>query len=196
MKRKKLIHPFFVLIGPSGSGKTKVAEAVFPAEYKVISHTTRPRRKEEKEGIDYYFQTKEQFKHLLNTHALAEHDTYHGNQYGVGIDELIQKTNDHYAYDVLTIKGFQEIEKRFGQVVIPIFLEVSKANVLSRLQNREDDATIIEERVALYDQESQNKNKIMDYPNHFVIDANQTFEEVIKDVEQVVNDVISKENKH
>ncbi|ALS01146.1 guanylate kinase [Enterococcus silesiacus] len=192
MERKKLKHPFFVIIGPSGSGKTRVAEAVFPSEYKVISHTTRPIRKEEVEGADYYFETEEGFQHLLNMNALAEFDTYHGNQYGVGIAELIQKTTDHYAYDVLTFKGFQKIEEQFGNMIIPIFLDVSKKNVLSRLQTRENDTILIKQRGALYTQESQNKNKIITYPNHSIINANQPFEKVVKEVEQAVNERIKK----
>lgn len=191
MERKKLDYPFFVIIGPSGSGKTKVAEAVFNSKYKVISHTTRSLRKEEKDGVDYYFETKEQFEQLIDTGALAEHDTYHGNQYGVGIAELIQKTTDHYAYDVLTIKGFQEIEKQFGNMVIPIFLEVSKKNVLVRLQTREDDEAIITQRGALYDQEIQNKDKVITYPNSYIINANQSFENVVAEVKNVVMNVLN-----
>lgn len=191
MERKKLDYPFFVIIGPSGSGKTKVAEAVFNSKYKVISHTTRSIRKEEKDGVDYYFETKEQFEQLIDTGALAEHDTYHGNQYGVGIAELIQKTTDHYAYDVLTIKGFQEIEKQFGNMVIPIFLEVSKKNVLVRLQTREDDEAIITQRGALYDQEIQNKDKVITYPNSYIINANQSFENVVAEVKNVVMNVLN-----
>lgn len=192
MKRKKLKYPFFVIIGPSGSGKTKVAEAVFPAEYKVISHTTRPIRNEEEDGQDYYFETKQRFEYLLNTGALAENDTYHGNQYGVGIAELIQKTTDHVAYDVLTINGFQAIEKQFGTMVIPIFLNVSKKNVLTRLQTREDNEKIIAQRGALYEQEIQYKNKVIGYPNYYIINADQSFEKVVKDVKCAVEEAVKR----
>ncbi|MBO0422839.1 guanylate kinase [Enterococcus plantarum] len=190
MKRTELKHPFFVVIGPSGSGKTKVAEAVFPASYKVISHTTRPIRKEETDEIDYYFESEERFEKLLITGALAEHDTYHGYQYGVGRAELIEKTSDHYAYDVLTIKGFQAIENQFGNMVIPIFLEVSKENVLARLQTRDEDTKIILQRGALYDQEIKNKSKVIEYTNSYIINANQPFENVVNDVKQVVNETL------
>lgn len=189
MDRKNLKHPFFVIIGPSGSGKTRVAEAVFPPDYKVISHTTRPIRSEEKEDRDYYFETKEQFDSLLKNESLAEHDRYHGHQYGVGIEELINKTQNHYAYDVLTFKGFQAIQQRFGNMVIPIFLEVSKKNVLSRLQTREANEDIIKEREALYDKESANKVKVMQYSKYYIIDANQSFEKVVEELKRVVNEV-------
>lgn len=189
MGEAKLKHPFFVIIGPSGSGKTRVAEAVFPKDYKVISHTTRPIRAGEQDGTDYYFETKERFDYLVNTKSLAESDTYHGYYYGVGIAELMNRTENHPAYDVLTINGFQEIQNRFGSMVIPIFLEVSKKNVLSRLKIREVNEEVIHARGALYDQESTNKITVMNYPHHYIIDANQPFEEVVEDVKQAVTEV-------
>jgi guanylate kinase len=190
MKTQALKHPFFVIIGPSGSGKTKVAEAVFPKEYKVISHTTRPQRVNEKQGIDYYFETQEHFDQLIRSKALAEFDTYNGYNYGVGIDELIMKTTAHPAYDVLTIQGFQAIEQLFKSLVIPIFLEVSKENMLARLQERGEAPTIIEERSALYEQEARNKELIKHYPTHFIVDANQPFSSVVKDVKEIVNNTL------
>ncbi|MEI5995228.1 guanylate kinase [Candidatus Enterococcus mansonii] len=193
MTLKPLKHPFFVIIGPSGAGKTKVAEAVFPPAYKVISHTTRPIRKDEQEGKDYYFETKQLFGQLITSHSLAEYDLYHGHYYGVGISELYQKTMDHYAYDVLTFKGFQAIEQLFGHLVIPIFLEVNKENVLSRLKTREDEPETIKERLALYEQEARNLEKMKKYQCYFTIDANQAFELVVKEVEQVVAKVAKKE---
>ncbi len=193
MREAKLKHPFFVIIGPSGSGKTRIAEAVFPKEYKVVSHTTRPIRTGEQDGTDYYFETKERFDYLVNTKSLAEYDTYHGYHYGVGIAELMNKTKNHSAYDVLTINGFQEIQNQFGSMVIPIFLEVSKKNVLSRLKIREVNEEVINARGALYDQESTNKNTVMNYPHHYIIDANQPFEEVVKAVKQAVTEVMQLE---
>ncbi|MDA9470873.1 guanylate kinase [Enterococcus sp. 5H] len=187
MNQKELKHPFFVIIGPSGSGKTKVAEAVFPANYKVVSHTTRPIRKDEVDGVDYYFETNQQFEQLIKEHALAEHDHYHGYKYGVGVADLLEKTSNHYAFDVLTLKGFQDIEAIFGEKVIPIFLNVSKQNVLSRLNEREQDLKLINERLALYDQEAKNKESLKHYKNTYFVDADQPFEAVVNAVKQIVN---------
>lgn len=187
MKKASLHHLFFIIIGPSGSGKTKVAEAVFPKEYKVISHTTRPKRTGEQEGTDYYFETQQHFQQLIESKALAEYDTYNEQKYGVGIDELLRRTTEHYAYDVLTFQGFQAIEALFKPMVIPIFLDVSKENVIARLQERGELPEIIKERSALYDQEIQNKEKIIRYSPHFIIDANQPFEHVVNTLKQIID---------
>lgn len=55
-----------ILVGASASGKTEVAKMLgklFQMR-KVITHTTRPMRENEKDGVDYYFVTREEFLNL------------------------------------------------------------------------------------------------------------------------------------
>jgi guanylate kinase len=191
MTTNELKQPFFVIIGPSGSGKTKVSEAVFPAKTKVISHTTRPKRTGEIEGKDYYFNTQVQFEALIQQQALAEYDYYQGHYYGVAIADLLKKTREHYAYDVLTFKGFQAIRMHFGERVIPIFFDISKENVRERLEQRETDAQIIQTRLASYETDMKQKAHLQQYPDVFVIDANQSFADVVEQLKAVVRQVMA-----
>ncbi|MTD38092.1 guanylate kinase [Erwinia sp. CPCC 100877] len=188
MSTNELKQSFFVIIGPSGSGKTKVSEAVFPAKAKVISHTTRPKRAGEKEGKDYYYNTRAQFEELIRQQAFAEYDRYQGHYYGVAIADLRKKTTDHYAYDVLTFKGFQAIRTLFGEKVIPIFFDISKENVLARLKTRETEPQVIQARLAAYEADIRIKAQLLQYNNAFIIDANQSFAEVIEQVKAVVRE--------
>ncbi len=118
---KQLQHPFFVIMGPSGSGKTAITSKVFPKNYKVISHTTRKKRLDEVDGVDYYFETKASFQALIETNQLVEYDFYHGNYYGVGVAAIVETTKEHPAYNALTFPGFQAVFERFGESVIPVF---------------------------------------------------------------------------
>lgn len=73
-----------VLSGPSASGKTEVAKLLMN-EYgikRVITTTTRPMRKGEVDGIDYYFVSKERFKEMINEGLFVEYTEYNGNLYG------------------------------------------------------------------------------------------------------------------
>ena len=73
-----------VLSGPSASGKTEVAKRLM-SEYgikRVITTTTRPMRKGEVDGIDYYFVSKERFKEMVNEGLFVEYTEYNGNLYG------------------------------------------------------------------------------------------------------------------
>ena len=175
---KQLLHPFFVIMGPSGSGKTAITSKVFPKNYKVISHTTRKKRLDEVDGVDYYFETKASFQALIETNQLVEYDFYHGNYYGVGVAAIVETTKEHPAYNALTFPGFQAVFERFGESVIPVFFDVSKENIYQRLKQRESDPKIIEERLNLYDQEILIKNQLEQYPNYQRIDANGPIKEV------------------
>ncbi|MBE6135703.1 MAG: hypothetical protein E7181_00310 [Erysipelotrichaceae bacterium] len=73
-----------VLSGPSASGKTEVAKLLMN-EYgikRVITTTTRPMRKGEVDGVDYYFVSKERFKEMINEGLFVEYTEYNGNLYG------------------------------------------------------------------------------------------------------------------
>lgn len=186
MKERLLKNYFFIIIGPSGSGKTRITEAVFPKEYKVISHTTRKIRPGEKEGIDYYFETAESFQYLIVNNLLAEYDIYNGNYYGVAIETIKEKTNQHCGYDVLTFKGFQALSQLFGEKIVPIFFDVSREKVRSRLESRESASEAIEERLRLYDEEIENKRKLKDYSNSVIIQADGEFNQVVLSLKKVI----------
>ena len=80
--------PVVVLSGPSGSGKTTIVERLInecPVKLvKCISATTRPPRKNEKHGEDYYFLTAEEFERLRKEGAFVECAEVHGKGFWYG----------------------------------------------------------------------------------------------------------------
>lgn len=75
-----------VLAGPTAVGKGTVVKYIkehFPAIVHSVSATTRPPRPGERDGIDYYFVTEEEFDQLLAQNELLEWATVH-NQYRYG----------------------------------------------------------------------------------------------------------------
>lgn len=75
-----------VLSGPSGVGKGTVRKALFEQpgndfQYS-ISMTTRQPRPGEKNGVDYFFVTKEEFEHNIQTGQMLEYAKYVDNYYG------------------------------------------------------------------------------------------------------------------
>ena len=74
-----------IISGPSGSGKTTVCRnlAELDPNFQLsVSATTRPPRKNEQEGKDYYFLSQEEFEKKIENGELAEHAEYAGNLYG------------------------------------------------------------------------------------------------------------------
>jgi len=99
LKRRGLLC---VVSGPSGSGKTTLCrrfsdedtEAVY-----AISATTRTPRKEEKDGIDYFFLTREEFEARTTRGEFLEYAEVHGNYYGTLKSEVL--THIEAGRDVL-----------------------------------------------------------------------------------------------
>lgn len=91
MKERGLL---IVLSGPSGVGKGTVRQALFAQEdtkfeYS-ISVTTRKPRQGERDGVDYFFKTREEFEEMIENNKLLEWAEYVGNYYGTPVDYVEQ----------------------------------------------------------------------------------------------------------
>ena len=73
MEQGKLI----IISAPSGSGKSTIIGRIMEDESLrlafSVSATTRPRRGQEVHGVDYYFQTVEEFKQMIECDELVEY---------------------------------------------------------------------------------------------------------------------------
>ena len=79
-----------VITGASATGKTETARVLstlFNIK-KVVTHTTRPMRKGETDGVDYHFVSKEEFLRLKNEDYFVETTTYNNNYYGTSKKEI------------------------------------------------------------------------------------------------------------
>jgi len=75
----------FVISAPSGTGKTTILKKVM-AEVEglafSVSHTTRPPRSGERDGVDYHFVDRDRFRTMQEAGAFLEWAEVHGNFYG------------------------------------------------------------------------------------------------------------------
>ena len=75
----------FVISAPSGAGKTTLLKRVMariPGLTFSVSHTTRPPRQGEKNGIDYHFISKDEFLKMIDQGLFLEHAKVHAHLYG------------------------------------------------------------------------------------------------------------------
>ena len=78
-----------VISGPSGAGKGTVCKAYLekhPETLLSISVTTRPPRKGEKEGVNYFFRDKATFEKMIEEGAFLEYAKVYDNYYGTPKD--------------------------------------------------------------------------------------------------------------
>ena len=86
MKGKSMRKGIFYLVtAPSGAGKTSLVKAVADADESIcvsVSHTTRPARPGEKDGVNYYFVSQEEFMDMLERGDFLESAEVYGYHYG------------------------------------------------------------------------------------------------------------------
>lgn len=153
----------FVISSPSGGGKTTIIRELFsilPGLRFSVSATTRPKRKIEKEGKDYYFITKKEFEDRITTGDFVEWEQVHGQYYGTlksEVDKYINSSLD-LVFDV-DVKGALNIKKLYPKAV-SIFIEAPRDDLVKRLKKRSTETDDeIKKRLERMDMELSYKDK-------------------------------------
>ncbi len=85
----------YIFSGPSGAGKSSVINnlrnRVAGLGYSV-SHTSRPPRHNETNGVDYHFVNKEEFRKMIDQGAFVEWASVYGHLYGTSVECLRSQT--------------------------------------------------------------------------------------------------------
>jgi len=131
-----------VVSGPSGSGKTSLARSVCEElgdkAYFSISTTTRPMRKGERDGVDYFFVSKEEFLKDVEKGYFLEWAEVHGNFYGTSkkqINEALEKGK--IVFLDIDVQGHELVRKAYPDIVTSVFVTTPNKQVLiERLKNR------------------------------------------------------------
>jgi guanylate kinase len=116
-----------IISAPSGAGKTSVVKHLLDSGLNLsfsISATTRPLRGSEKDGVDYYFITVQEFKKKINNNEFVEwEEVYEDLFYGTLKSELerIWESGHNVLFDV-DVKGGINLKNKFGTNAIAIFI--------------------------------------------------------------------------
>ena len=131
-----------ILSAPSGSGKSTlikyILEKKLPLEFS-ISATSRPPRGNEKNGVEYYFLSPDEFRKKINENCFIEYEEVYSNRfYGTLKSEVDNKLNEgkNIILDV-DVAGGLNIKKIYGDSALLIFLQPpSIAELQRRLEAR------------------------------------------------------------
>ena len=135
--------------GFSGAGKGTLMKKLMdecPDEFALsISATTRLPREGEKEGVEYFFKTTNEFEAMIGAGELIEHAVYVGNYYGTPkkfVDEQRESGKDVLLE--IEVQGVLQIKKKFPDTVTVFVTPPSIAELKKRLAGRgtEDEETI------------------------------------------------------
>lgn len=134
-----------VLSSPSGAGKTTLTRRLLSEEPDIamsVSVTTRPPRPGEKDGVDYYFITKDKFAQLEADDQLLEHARVFDNYYGTPrepVEDALAEGKD-IVFD-LDWQGAQQMTEAAADDLVKIFiLPPNMRELEQRLRTRAQDS--------------------------------------------------------
>ncbi len=136
----KFKSPYIVFSAPSGGGKTTIVKLLkekYPQTVISVSATTRPMRPGEKDGVDYYFLSKEAFEQKIKEGKFLEYEQVHGNYYGT-LKEVVEqhvRNNKVVLFDI-DVNGALSIKRHYPNAIL-IFIKPPNEQVLAeRLKKR------------------------------------------------------------
>lgn len=129
-----------VLSGPSGVGKdavlSRMKESARPF-HRVVTATTRPRRANERDGVDYHFLSREEFQKKLSEDGFLEWAVVYGNHYGVLKEEIATALSKGVDVAVkVDVQGAATIKKTLPQAVFIFLTPPSMQELEDRLRSR------------------------------------------------------------
>ena len=181
MKKATLV----VLSSPSGGGKTTICRKILKnhKDYLYsISATTRKKRRDEKEGKDYFFLSENQFNQLRKQRGFVEWAKVHGEYYGT-LKEFVDQAEKEgrTALFVLDVQGGMAIKKKYPESLLIFLLPPSLQELKRRLIRRgTDNIDEVEKRLKIALKEIKFWSKY-DY-----VVVNKNLEETAKLVEKII----------
>ena len=174
-----------ILSSPSGVGKTTLTKKIqqkYPSFKISVSHTTRPPRSNEVNGVDYHFVSMEKFKELIKQKKFYEYAEIFENYYGTlkqNVDETILKNDIIFDIDW---QGTKQLSKYKNLKLIKIYLitenkEELKKRLINRNQNTEKE---VEKRFNSFDED------IKHWSDYDYILINKNLDNCFKQIEEII----------
>ena len=130
-------NKIIIITAPSGAGKTSITRFLlkeFPQLAFSVSAATRNCRSTEKNGVDYYFMTVEDFNRKIQHNEFVEWEmVYEGNYYGTLKSELDRIWNNHQVPVLdIDVKGAIHVQQQYPDTTLSIFVEPPSVDELKR----------------------------------------------------------------
>ena len=176
----------FVISAPSGTGKTTLLKKVMsriPGLNFSVSHTTRPPRKGEHDGKDYYFVDKDSFEEMISKQQFIEWARVHDNLYGTSVSAVRDQLDS--GEDVILdidVQGAEIIRNSVAFESVQIFIAPPSIAVLeTRLRKRNtEDEDVLQLRL-------QNaRTEMMAVDNYAYLVVNDNLEEACEVLSSII----------
>jgi len=175
----------YTVSAPSGAGKTSLVNALVeqcPGLQVSVSHTTRPIRPGEQDGINYHFIPEISFLAMLERSEFLEHARVFGNFYGTSAVWVEERLSSGFDI-ILEIdwQGAQQVKRLLPSTQAIFILPPSREALLQRLQRRaQDDLAIIEKRMAVAVEEMSH------YVESDYLVVNEDFAQALRELQAII----------
>lgn len=171
----------YIISAPSGAGKTSLVKQLVAGSDSItvsVSHTTRPMRPGEENGVDYHFVAEQEFLSMVGHGAFLEHAQVFDNYYGTSQQHVEQQLLD--GRDVILEidwQGARQVRKLIQDSLSIFILPPSRQALRERLESRgQDDEQVIQRRM------QDAVNEMSHYAEFDYLVVNDIFEDALQDL--------------
>lgn len=183
-----------IFSAPSGAGKSTIVNHLLGTHPELefsISATSRAPRGQEKDGIEYYFFSADEFRQMISEDKFVEYEeVYAGSFYGTLKSEVerIWAKGNTIIFDI-DVQGGVNLKRIFGEQAFSIFIQAPSVEILrERLVGRgTDTAEAIEKRVAKAASEMEFAAGKFDYTL-----VNDELQVALAEAEKIVDEFLKK----
>ena len=186
MIKNKKTGQIIVISAPSGSGKSTIIKRLLENDSKTrwlsVSATSRSPRQGEKDGINYYFLSKEDFEEKIKEGYFLEYTNYAENYYGTPKQYIKEKIDQ--GIDVILeieIEGAKNIKKLIPEAIFIFIIPPSLKDLVKRLKKRGTETN--DKILKRFHETYKEINEVTKY-NYVVI--NDEVETVVDKVEAII----------
>lgn len=176
---------------PSGAGKTTIVRSIlaeFPELLFSVSATTRKKRHNEKNGVDYFFITEDEFKNKIDHNEFVEWEKVYDYYYGTLKSYINDNINNGKSVILeIDVKGALEVKNIYPEAVLIFITPPSFDELVKRLTNRQtEDEDDLKKRIERAKMELGLKNKF-----DYVIENNE-LDKAVSDAKSLIEKIIHK----
>ena len=178
--RSKLV----VISGPSGAGKTSICRklAEDPRIDLSVSATTRPMRKGEVDGIDYYFLSRKEFEDKVKAGDFLEWAEYNRNCYGTLRSEVERKLETgHWVVLEIEVQGTRRLRETDVGGIYIFIMPPSLEELEKRLRFRKTESEEVIRRRLEIAKNEMHMSHLYDY-----VIVNQDLDKAVREVRQKI----------
>ena len=191
MKSKK--GAIIAISAPSGTGKTTIVRRILNDFKEIVfsvSATTRTRRKNEVDGIDYFFITEEEFRKKIEKNEFVEWEVFYDNYYG-SFRSFIEKhiSKGKPVLIEVDVKGALELKRIYPEAILIYIAPPSLKELLVRLKKRQTETDEeLKKRIKRAKMELSHKDKF----DYFVI--NNDLNTAYKEIKVLISNITDRSN--